>query len=81
MSCSMCRHRGVTCVFDTAPQKKRGPKGPRKSAPGDAYADADAGTGVFGGAFGVGVGGVVGVGVGVGVGGACNEVGDSVRAR
>jgi len=44
-SCSMCRHRGITCIFDAAPQKKRGPKGPRKLAGADA------------GGIGIGIGG------------------------
>ena len=51
-SCSMCRHRGITCIFDAAPQKKRGPKGPRK------LAGADAG--------GIGIG--IGIGIGGGGG-------------
>jgi hypothetical protein len=46
-SCSMCRHRGITCVFDAAPQKKRGPKGPRKQAAADA-----GGIGIGGGSGG-----------------------------
>ena len=66
-SCSMCRHRGITCVFDAAPQKKRGPKGPRKQAGADA------------GGIGIGIG-IGGGGGGGGGGGALFDSGASLSA-